>query len=220
MDTWLHNELESYLISLKGIIDANVNKDKSTVYVKYDCSIINYNWIKLEILVFLKCNCPSILEFDKHSRNNNSKHEFVVGVKDYCCEYCLKSNIEYLLSIKGIEKVYSSYSDGEEVLRYSTAKIKEYLKFFKEKKYGKKIKGSFFTNRVDFIDRIKTVSPSNSNLPPEWATGCFYGEETQILLNEEQIYDMFCTLAHETFHLLFSKFVYQKNKFDRIVLAR
>lgn len=113
LDTWLHNELESYLISLKGIIDANVNKDKGTVYVKYDCSIINYNWIKLEILVFLKCNCPSILEFDKHSRNNNSKHEFVVGVKDYCCEYCLKSSIEYLLSIKGIEKVYSSYSDGE-----------------------------------------------------------------------------------------------------------
>lgn len=113
LDTGIHNELESYLNSLNGIIGARVNRDESTVYVKYDCSMMNYNWIKLEILVFLKCNFPSILEFDKHSRNKNSKYEFVVGIDDYCCEDCLKSNIEYLLSIKGIEKVYSSFSSDE-----------------------------------------------------------------------------------------------------------
>lgn len=111
LETWLHDELESYLITLNGIIEAKANIDENTIYVKYNCSVINYNWIKSEIFVFLKIDCPSILEFDKHSKNNNSKYEFVVN--DYCCEYCLKGNIEYLLSINGIEKVYSNYSDDE-----------------------------------------------------------------------------------------------------------
>ena len=106
---------------------------------------------------------------------------------------------------------------GEMVLNYSTEKIKEYLDFFKENSYGQKIKAFFFTNRADFIDRIATGSADPSTLPPEWATGCFYGGEVQILLNKEIKYDKFFTLAHETFHLLFGKFIYQKNHYDRIL---
>lgn len=106
---------------------------------------------------------------------------------------------------------------GEEILKYATGKIKEYLNFFKEETYGEKIKGSYFTNRVDFIKRIKEISPRDVALPPEWATGCFYGGEVQVLLNEEKLYDKFYTLAHETFHLLFTKFVYEKNNYNRIV---
>lgn len=105
---------------------------------------------------------------------------------------------------------------GEEVLNYSTDKLKEFLSFFKEQNYGK-IKGAFLINHDDFIDRIKEVSAPNSPLPPKWATGCFYGGETQILLNENNPYERFNTLAHESFHLLFSKFVYEKNNIDRIV---
>jgi len=106
---------------------------------------------------------------------------------------------------------------GEEVLNYSTDKLKEFLSFFKEESYNKKIKGAFLINRDDFITRIKEVSAPNSSLPPQWATGCFYGGETQILLNENNPHERFNTLAHESFHLLFSKFVYEKNNIDRIV---
>ena len=109
-----------------------------------------------------------------------------------------------------------SFKDyGYEVLNYSTEKIKEYFKFFNKLKYGAKIKGSFFTTREDFINRIKTLDP-NAN-PPIWASGCFYGGETQILLDTNNVYNKFRTLAHETFHLLFNKFVYKKNNIQRIV---
>lgn len=84
-----------------------------------------------------------------------------------------------------------------------------------EKSYGEKIKGSFFLTREDFFNRIEELAPHAN--PPTWAKGCFYGGETQILLNPQNIYERFCTLAHETFHLLFQKFIYDKNNMDRIV---
>lgn len=104
---------------------------------------------------------------------------------------------------------------GSEVLNYSTNKIKDYLDFFNESAYDEKIKGAFFINSNDFFARIKTLDPKAT--PPSWAQGCFYGGETQILLNENDLDANFFTLAHETFHLLFSKFIYEKNKIDRIV---
>lgn len=105
---------------------------------------------------------------------------------------------------------------GEEILNYSTDKLKEFLLFFNEQSY-EKIKGAFLLNHNDFIARIKEVSAPNSSLPPTYAKGCFYGGETQILLDENNPYERFNTLAHESFHLLFSKFVYEKNGIDRII---
>ena len=70
-------------------------------------------------------------------------------------------------------------------------------------------------NRTDFFNRIKKLDPYANH--PSWAQGCFYGGETQILLNPEYIYDRFYTLAHESFHLLFQKFIYEKNNMNRIV---
>lgn len=104
---------------------------------------------------------------------------------------------------------------GKEVLEYSTDKLKEYLKFFKENSFGEKIRGSLLTTREDFVKRIKELDPNGN--PPSWAQGCFYGGETQILVDPQNIYLRFCTLAHESFHLLFQKFVYEKNNMDRIV---
>lgn len=105
---------------------------------------------------------------------------------------------------------------GEEVIDYSTNKFKEFLLFFKEKSYYKKIKGSFFLNRDDFLTRIREVA-FDFSMPPAWATGCFAGGEIQILLSEHKLYERFYALAHETFHLLFYKFVYEKNNIDRII---
>lgn len=107
-------------------------------------------------------------------------------------------------------------SFGEEVLNYSTEKIKKYFTFFKENKYKEQIKGAFLLNNDDFIARIKMVS-SEDVLPPSWARGCFYGGECQVLLDENNPKDMFTTLAHETFHLLFDEFVYKKNGWERII---
>lgn len=43
------------------------------------------------------------------------------------------------------------------------------------------------------------------------------GGEVQILLNPRNVYERYCTLAHESFHLLFQKNVYEKNNMNRIV---
>ncbi len=106
---------------------------------------------------------------------------------------------------------------GKEVLKYSTAKLKEFLTFFNEKKFTGKIKDSFLISREDFISRIREVTFDEVMLPPEWATGSFYGREVQILIDVNNPYDKFTTLSHESFHIMFSKFVYEKNNFERVV---
>lgn len=102
----------------------------------------------------------------------------------------------------------------EDILNYSTNKLIDNLKFFDKESYEKIIKASFFDDRESFIARIHELD-ENAN-PPEWATGCFYGEENQILLDKDNIRSKFLTLAHETCHLLFSKFIYN-NYNNRIV---
>lgn len=102
----------------------------------------------------------------------------------------------------------------KEVLDYSTNKLKDNLKFFKESNYGEIIKASFFDEKEDFFNRIYEID-KNAN-PPKWAMGCFYGGENQILLEKDSIRRRFYTLAHETCHLLFSKYIY-KNYSDRVV---
>ena len=104
---------------------------------------------------------------------------------------------------------------GNEVIKYSTDKLKDFLHFFKVESYGEKIKGSFFRSSEDFFNRILKLALEAN--PPSWAKGCFYGGEIQMLLNPQNIYERFCTLAHESFHLLFQKFIYEKNNMDRIV---
>ena len=80
-----------------------------------------------------------------------------------------------------------------------------------------KLKASFFTERKDFVEYIKTVS--NGRTPPEWATGCFYNGEIQTLLdinNKEDVKHQTHTLIHEMAHLYIQKLVYEKYDIDRI----
>ena len=100
--------------------------------------------------------------------------------------------------------------DLKPILEFSTTMLKENLSFFKEETYGKKIKASFFDNREDFVNRIHELAPNGN--PPSWATGCFYGGENQILIKNGNINERFHTLAHESCHLLFSKFIYKNYK--------
>ncbi len=83
-----------------------------------------------------------------------------------------------------------------------------------------KVKASFFTKREDFISCIKAKMSIHDELPPEWATGCFYGGESQILVNphdENDVNRRKYTLLHEAIHLLIQKMIYDKYEIDRIV---
>lgn len=79
-----------------------------------------------------------------------------------------------------------------------------------------KLKASFFTQRKDFVDYIKSVS---GKIPPRWATGCFYNSEIQTLIDindkDDVIYKV-RTLTHEMMHLYIQKLVYEKYNIDRI----
>ncbi|MBQ8749163.1 MAG: hypothetical protein IJZ29_01655 [Clostridia bacterium] len=79
------------------------------------------------------------------------------------------------------------------------------------------LKASFFTERKEFVEYIKSISGGDT--PPEWATGCFYNGEIQTLLNvndEEDIKYQVHTLIHEMAHLYIQKLVYEKYGIDRI----
>lgn len=104
--------------------------------------------------------------------------------------------------------------DIKEILEYSTERLKENLKFFKEESYGEIIKASFFDKKEDFFGRIKELDKDAN--PPEWAEGCFYGGESQVLLKEKDAMMRFFTLAHESCHLLFTKFIYANYR-ERVV---
>lgn len=80
-----------------------------------------------------------------------------------------------------------------------------------------KLKASFFTERKEFVEYIKSISGGDT--PPEWATGCFYNGEIQTLLNvndEEDVKYQVHTLIHEMAHLYIQKLVYEKYGIDRI----
>ena len=89
--------------------------------------------------------------------------------------------------------------------------------FGENAEFVEKLKASFFTERKDFVEYIKSIS--NGKTPPEWATGCFYNGEIQTLLNMKNKEDMkykIHTLTHEMTHLYIQKLVYEKYRIDRI----
>lgn len=80
-----------------------------------------------------------------------------------------------------------------------------------------KLKASFFTERKEFVGYIKSIS--GGDIPPDWATGCFYNGEIQTLLNiddEEDVKVKPHTLTHEMVHLYIQKLVYEKFDIGRI----
>lgn len=101
-------EFELYMKDFNGIEEAKYDKDTLDVYIKYDDTKISLNRIKLEVFLFLGINTiPSLLAFDKHSKNKLEKA--TITIKDLCCEYCLMGMIEELLFIDGIDKVDSDF---------------------------------------------------------------------------------------------------------------
>lgn len=106
---WLNKELEEHLLTQKGIINVEIDLKKETITIKYNNDLINIKIIILEILTFMDMlKIPSIISFDKHSKNITDKTNIII--KDLCCEYCLKGMIEKLLLTNGIEKVNNNFN--------------------------------------------------------------------------------------------------------------
>ncbi|MDD4275785.1 MAG: hypothetical protein PHO33_02255 [Clostridia bacterium] len=103
------------------------------------------------------------------------------------------------------------------IIEYSIDKKQYFCSIFNVKMYDlPQINVSIFTNFNEFENYIKEVS--HGATPPKWATGCFYNNEIQILVNLNSAYSMsskFYTLAHETLHLFFNNFIYKKYNINR-----
>lgn len=110
LDSWGHNELEDYLLSLNGILDVTIKiEEVLEIYIQYDFTLITQKMIKYEILLFLDIlKMPSILAFDK--RSDVETLEYKILRDDICCEYCLEGAIDDLFEIDGIEKVESNFN--------------------------------------------------------------------------------------------------------------
>ena len=103
----------------------------------------------------------------------------------------------------------------EETVKHAESKKQEFYKIFNcEEKDIDILNASFFINREDFVNHIKSIS--NGKTPPSWATGCFYNGEIQVLVDLKNPEIKMNTLAHETMHLFFDKTIYQKYNIDRV----
>lgn len=110
IDNWLHQELTDYLLSLNGVLKVQIyeENDFEIITITYDSNFISAIMLKLEIFAFCDLDrIPSLISFDKHSSNKLKKYEMII--KDLCCEYCLKSMIDDLFMIDGIETVDSNF---------------------------------------------------------------------------------------------------------------
>lgn len=110
LDSWGHNELKDYLLSLNGIFDVTIkNEGELEIHIKYNSSLTTSKIIKYEILLFLDIlKIPAMLAFDKHSANETSEYKIIRD--DICCEYCLEGAIDDLFEIEGIEKVECNFN--------------------------------------------------------------------------------------------------------------
>ena len=80
--------------------------------IEYTKVIIKRKIIKLEIFLYLNLlKIPSMISFDNHPVIETSKYQ--ITRDNICCEYCLKSSIEELFDMKGIEKVETNFTDEE-----------------------------------------------------------------------------------------------------------
>ena len=83
----------------------------------------------MEVELFLDVvKFPSLIGFDKHSKNKLLDYEMIIN--DLCCECCLKINIDKLFETEGIESVgtdfdydYINKKDVKIFIKYDNNKI-------------------------------------------------------------------------------------------------
>ena len=124
-DCLIDKEIKDYLLKINGIEDIKINLDTGEIYIKYNN--ISIKLILMEVELFLDVvKFPSLIGFDKHSKNKLLDYEMVIN--DLCCEYCLKTNIDILFETNGIESVrtdfdYINNKDVKIFIKYDNNKI-------------------------------------------------------------------------------------------------
>ena len=124
-DCLIDKEIKDYLLKINGIEDIKINLDTGEIYIKYNN--ISIKLILMEVELFLDVvKFPSLIGFDKHSKNKLLDYEMVIN--DLCCEYCLKTNIDILFETDGIESVrtdfdYINKKDVKIFIKYDNNKI-------------------------------------------------------------------------------------------------
>ena len=108
IDDIIPNTIINHLLTIKGIKDVKLKDKDSIIEINYMENEIGSLVIEKEVMLFLGLiQMPSLMGFNKYSTNKLTKYNMII--KDLCCEYCLKGNIEELLGIKGIEKVSTDF---------------------------------------------------------------------------------------------------------------
>lgn len=101
-------EFETYISALDGV--DQVEQKPNGIHITYDPNKISIHRILLEIKLFLGLlKTPSLIGFDKHFQKASGQTS--VMIEDACCEYCVKSVVEDLILIDGIEKVSVAFQD-------------------------------------------------------------------------------------------------------------
>ena len=115
-----------------------------------------------------------------------------------------------------LDDEYTIYYEQElenfanQTLNFAKVKKQELYKLFNCKKEDIGIiKCSFFANKDNFLNYIKSISGGKT--PPSWAKGCTYNKEIQVLVENNQLNQRMPTLAHETVHIFFDKLIYRHN---------
>lgn len=107
----MEKELKDYLLSLDGVKNVKIDsKIYWNIDVEYDEKKINLQVLKCEIFAFLDImRLPSLINFDKHSKNRCKKHKIVII--HLCCEFCYSSFIDELFMTEGIESAFAESDD-------------------------------------------------------------------------------------------------------------
>ena len=92
----------------------------------------------------------------------------------------------------------------------------EKIKTLFKTKENLKVNAIFFDIREDFVKYIKQFSTKEEI--PDWIKGCFYNNEIQLYIDKNRNYKLYMkySLLHETVHLYFDNYVYDKYNIERI----
>ena len=108
--TYLHNELEDYLLSLKGVEDVNIdNEEYLDIKITYNKNLISNNILYMELNLFLDYKTPYLYSFDKFSNSKLKLFEYQFSKEDDLIEYEYFYIIDWLFNCKGVERVESDY---------------------------------------------------------------------------------------------------------------
>lgn len=108
LNYFLDYGLIKYLKTFNGVKQVYINDKEDEISIEYEKKLTNIKLIKQQIELYLKINIPSLIGFDKHSKEILKTYK--MNINDFCCEYCMAVMIEDLIEIEGIENAHFEIS--------------------------------------------------------------------------------------------------------------